>query len=219
MIQKKVTNPGLVYITIAWRCSSESIGVSKVPVLRGDAMRIPLIVLSCLLVLCAAVGCTKTTTGTSRTPTPTPTLAPAPAPSPDVVPVTPGADTDESPRPTPPNMLTPANVELFAQTGTVLALTQAKLPKDKLANIRDYVDAARGLLAAPNKPDFDGARKLANKLPPDNRMVALAVVDIIEHYIPQVLPKVEGDAATYQQLVGSALCGVVEGIDMYEQGQ
>lgn len=109
------------------------------------------------------------------------------------------------------------DVAFFAKTGIVLALNKASVPVEKLTDVRQYVEAARLLIVVPNRPDFDGARRLAaEKLPEGSRVIGLAVVDIVERYVPRMLKPVDARQASYQQLAAAALDGVVKGIDQYQ---
>jgi hypothetical protein len=110
-----------------------------------------------------------------------------------------------------------ADISFFSSTGTTLVLAKYKVPVAKLTEVRDYVDAVRLLIVTPNQPDFDGARKLVGaRLPEGTRAVGLAIVDIVERYVPRKLPKIEGQNAEYMQMATAAMDGVLKGITRYE---
>jgi hypothetical protein len=103
------------------------------------------------------------------------------------------------------------DVRAFTKIGTSLILQKANLDCTKLADIREYVMVAQGLIASP-KPDYTGARALAvAKLPEPTRPVAMLILDLIERYVPT--PKVSGDVAAYQRLAQTAVESVLAAID------
>ncbi len=109
------------------------------------------------------------------------------------------------------------DVRAFTKIGTSLILQKASLDCTKLAEIREYVVVAQGLIASP-KPDYTGARALAvAKLPEPTRPVAMLILDLIERYVPA--PKVSGDVAAYQRLAQTAVESVLAAIDEYQAMQ
>lgn len=106
------------------------------------------------------------------------------------------------------------DVRAFTKIGTSLILQKANLDCTRLAEIREYVVVAQGLIASP-KPDFTGARALAvAKLPEPTRPVAMLILDLVERYVPA--PKVGEDVAAYQKLARTAMESVIAAVDEYQ---
>lgn len=98
------------------------------------------------------------------------------------------------------------DVTFFVGQATRLAIYNTKVTKDQLVEVKNYLNAARDILAVPGAPDFEAAVALATKsLSENHRNIAIVVVEVVERYVYSNLPKPQEDQVALQRLITTAI--------------
>lgn len=108
------------------------------------------------------------------------------------------------------------DVAFFTKVGAAVALSKASMSEDKLGELETYLTVAEDLLAKSDSPRFDTVRQLAlTKLKGEQVLVATAIIDVVERYVPKYIENYRDKAQGYAELVSAAIGAAKEAIEEY----